>query len=84
MVGNLRKRLGVVVAINYHLLKKWSNIPRFSFKLLDGILFGNKQTKLDHQSKLDKTTSNSQPIKTLESNPRFVQKIESDSQTHNI
>jgi hypothetical protein len=43
-----------------------------SFKLLDGILFGNKQTKLDHYSKLDKITSNSQPIKGLESNPRFV------------
>jgi hypothetical protein len=24
----------------YHLIKRWNNIPIFSFKLLDGILFG--------------------------------------------
>lgn len=48
-------------------------------KLPDGLLFGNKQTKPDHQSKLDKTTSNSQPIKRPESNPGFVEETESDS-----
>ncbi len=39
-------------------------------------IFGNKQTKPDHYTKLDKITNNVQPIK------RFVQKTKNDSQTH--
>jgi hypothetical protein len=71
---NLRKHLGVVVASTIATiaatiyLKNGAIFQDFaygSFKFLDRILFGNKQTKPDHKSKLDKTASNFQPIKRL-------------------
>jgi hypothetical protein len=57
MIGNLRKCLGVVVAttitdvaitIYFRNGTIFQDFANGSFKLLDGILFGNKQTKLDH------------------------------------
>jgi hypothetical protein len=84
--GNLRKRLGVVaaatiaaVAAAFYFTDGAVFQDFANGKLPDGLLFRNKQTKPDHQSKLDKTTSNSQPIKRPESNPGFVEETESDS-----
>jgi hypothetical protein len=84
--GNFRKRLGVVAAATIAAVAAaiyFTDGAVFqdfaNGKLPDGLLFGNKQTKPDHQSKLDKTTSNSQPIKRPESNPGFVEETESDS-----
>ncbi|CAK9237290.1 unnamed protein product [Sphagnum troendelagicum] len=84
--GKLRKRLGVVAAATIAAVAAaiyFTDGAVFqdfaNGKLPDGLLFGNKQTKPDHQSKLDKTTSNSQPIKRPESNPGFVEETESGS-----
>ncbi|CAK9883084.1 unnamed protein product [Sphagnum jensenii] len=84
--GKLRKRLGVVAAATIAAVAAaiyFTDGAVFqdfaNGKLPDGLLFGNKQTKPDRQSKLDKTTSNSQPIKRPESNPGFVEETESDS-----
>jgi hypothetical protein len=84
--GKLRKRLGVVAAATIAAVAAaiyFTDRAVFqdfaNGKLPDGLLFGNKQTKPDHQSKLDKTTSNSQSIKRPESNPGFVEETESDS-----
>jgi hypothetical protein len=66
MVGNLRKRLGVVATTTIIVVATtiyfkdgaiFQDFANDSFKFLDGILFGNKQTKLDHYSKLDKIVS---------------------------
>jgi len=89
MVGNLKKLLGVVVVATIEVVATtiyfkdgtiFQDFANGSFKLPNGILFGNKQSKLV----LDKTISNFQLIKGFESNFGFVQKIESDSQTHKI
>jgi hypothetical protein len=57
MVGNLRKRLGVVVTTTITIIgitiyfrdgAIFQDFANGSFKLLDGILFRNKQTKPDH------------------------------------
>jgi hypothetical protein len=57
MVGNLRKRLGVVVAKTIAIVVTtiyfkdgaiFQDFANGSFKFLDDILFGNKQKKFDH------------------------------------
>ncbi len=93
MAGNLRKRLGVVIIATIPVFATtiyfrdgtiFQDFANGSFKLHDGILCGNKETKPYHYNKLDKIVNNSQPIKGLESNLGFVQKTENDSQTHKI
>ncbi len=87
------KRLGVVAIVTIATVATtiyfkdgtiFQDFANNSFKLPNGILFGNKQTKPNHQSKLDKIASNSQLIKGLESNLGFVQKNKSDLETHKI
>jgi hypothetical protein len=57
MVGNLRKHLSVVATTTFAIVIAtiyfkdgtiFQDFANGSFKLPNGILFGNKQTKLDH------------------------------------
>jgi hypothetical protein len=57
MAGNLRKHLGVVAATTIIVVAAtiyfkdgaiFQDFANDSFKFLDGILFGNKQTKPNH------------------------------------
>ncbi len=64
MVRNLKKRLGVVATTTIVVVAAtiyfkdgtiFQDFVNGSFKFFDGILFGNKHTKANHWSKLDKT-----------------------------
>ncbi len=67
MAWNLRKCLSVVVIVTTTIYFRdgtiFQDFANGYFKLLNGILFGNKETKPNHQNKLDKIANNFQPIK---------------------
>lgn len=79
--GKLMKHLGMAaataaataVAIYFMDGAAFQDFVNCFFKVPDGLLFGNKTTQPDHQSKLVEPAGNSRPIREPEIDPQFIQ-----------